>query len=430
MNSQLPEPYRLETLPLDTPDDDPRWVQYLDTLRFPLLQGRATDAGTTLFRDLRRADQSRLAMVTAAGPGLESRRPVAAFNSCLRTVNTGISEVATQIICTIGVLPTHRRRGLLTVMMRSELARAREAGAALSALTASEAVIYGRFGFAPATQYYRVEIDAHRFAYRPGVPVAEGQLEIVEPGSLKPTLPGLFEAHRSRYRGSFSPGEADIVTGAGQWDADAAGPSTTLRALAHFDASGTLDGVATFTPKDSESGPVKATVSLVLAADPAVERALWRGLADVDLVDVLTFDATHSLDALAWALEDRRAIKTVGDGDHVWLRILDLPQAVRARSFDGSGSLVLVVEDSLGFAEGTWQLDVVDSRGECHTAEPASPRSAQVRVSAETLAAVWLGATDPGSLIEAGLVGGDEQGQAMFASLFATSEQPRNLTWF
>ncbi len=49
------------------------------------------------------------------------------------------------------VAPTHRRRGVLTGMMADMLRRAAAAGSPLAALWASEAAIYGRFGYGSAT---------------------------------------------------------------------------------------------------------------------------------------------------------------------------------------------------------------------------------------------------------------------------------------
>src|SRR5262245_25785463 len=49
-------------------------------------------------------------------------------------------------VTVVGVLPTHRRRGLLTRMMNAQLDDLRGRGEAIAALWASEETIYGRFG--------------------------------------------------------------------------------------------------------------------------------------------------------------------------------------------------------------------------------------------------------------------------------------------
>ena len=59
----------------------------------------------------------------------------------------------------VSVLSTHRRRGLLTGMMRRQLDDMHQRGEPLAALYASEAPIYGRFGYGLATYQAAVEID-------------------------------------------------------------------------------------------------------------------------------------------------------------------------------------------------------------------------------------------------------------------------------
>src|SRR5437867_1253982 len=47
----------------------------------------------------------------------------------------------------VGVLPTHRRRGVLRELMRLQLEDLRRRGEPLAGLWASESLIYGRFGY-------------------------------------------------------------------------------------------------------------------------------------------------------------------------------------------------------------------------------------------------------------------------------------------
>ena len=54
-------------------------------------------------------------------------------------------------VTVVGVLPTHRRRGVLTAMMRAQLEDIRDRGEPIAALWASEEVIYRRFGYGLAS---------------------------------------------------------------------------------------------------------------------------------------------------------------------------------------------------------------------------------------------------------------------------------------
>ena len=54
-------------------------------------------------------------------------------------------------VTVVGVLPTHRRRGILTAMMRTQLEDIRDRGEPVAALWASEEVIYRRYGYGLAS---------------------------------------------------------------------------------------------------------------------------------------------------------------------------------------------------------------------------------------------------------------------------------------
>ena len=58
----------------------------------------------------------------------------------------------------VGVLPTHRRRGVLTEMMRAQLEDIRDRGEPIAALWASEEVIYRRFGYGIASFTGEIEL--------------------------------------------------------------------------------------------------------------------------------------------------------------------------------------------------------------------------------------------------------------------------------
>ena len=93
----------------------------------------------------------------------------------------------------VGVAPTHRRRGILTRMMRWLLDQAAERGEPLSILHASEGAIYPHFGFGLATLQGSFETDrsAIRFA-RPAEPL--GRIRLVEGDEAMRLVPPIFEA--------------------------------------------------------------------------------------------------------------------------------------------------------------------------------------------------------------------------------------------
>ena len=310
-------------------------------------------------------------------------------------------------------------------MMRVQLDEARDRGVALSTLTASEATIYGRFGYGVALRRESFNLDTRRFAFHDGVPVAEGRIEFVHPSFLEPHFDRIATAHHERYRGSLAPQLAHKLVTTGAWDGKEQGPSTSLRGVAHFGPDGEPDGFAVFRHKGWDSTPVTAEVDAVVAADPAVERALWRALASMDLIERLTYSSSHAGDQLRSALADKWAVEVKGVDDFNWLRVLDLPAAVAQRSFEYDGRVVIEVNDPMGYCSGVWAITAEDGRG---TAE-ATEEDPTVTLGVDVLAAMWLGDRTAAELALAGRIHGSRDGIGALTRLFQTAEPPLNVWW-
>ncbi len=77
----------------------------------------------------------------------------------------GGADVPAAGVTVVGVLPTHRRRGVLTAMMRAQLADCRARGDLVAYLWASESTIYGRFGYGLASQIGSFALARERTAF-------------------------------------------------------------------------------------------------------------------------------------------------------------------------------------------------------------------------------------------------------------------------
>src|SRR3990170_982520 len=90
-------------------------------------------------------------------------------------------------VTVVGVYPTYRRRGVLTSMMRVQLAEAHERGDPIAALWASDERIYGRYGFGLASLAGNIDLPRGESAFfRPfenGVTV-----RYVEAGEVRETF--------------------------------------------------------------------------------------------------------------------------------------------------------------------------------------------------------------------------------------------------
>ena len=80
-------------------------------------------------------------------------------------------------------------------------------------------------------------------------------------------------------------------------------------------------------------------------------------------------------EAAPLALVDGRAAHLADRSDHVWVRVVDVPAALTARTYAGEGSLVLEVADPLGYGTGRFRLDGGARRRHVHARRPTTPTS-------------------------------------------------------
>lgn len=100
-------------------------------------------------------------------------------------------RIAAAGVTMIGVLPTHRRRGILTKVMRALHEDAARRGEPVAILWASEAAIYQRFGYGFATKNLRLDAPKHRVTFREAPRI--GQMRMIERDTGSKLLPEVYE---------------------------------------------------------------------------------------------------------------------------------------------------------------------------------------------------------------------------------------------
>lgn len=347
--------------------------------------------------------------------------PVATYASLDKTLNAGHELVPLRMITDVTTSASHRRRGLLRRLIEDDLCDAVAHGVPVAALTASEATIYGRWGFGPATFRRGISLDASAgFALRSFDD--PGRVEFVEPADAWPHVKGVFDTFHARQRGSveWPTHYRDMHTGI--YDFNDRSPNTKLRSAVHLDGDGTVDGFVLWTPGENHATKVAEMVAL----SPEAQLGLWSFLAGMDEVTTVTFNLVHPEDPLEWALADLNRVRTTEVEEFLWLRILDVPRALTARPWTADDSLVLEVDDPQGHAAGRFRVTTSDGVA---TVSPTDERS-EVRLTAETLASLYLSAVPVQQLRRAGRVGGADEAVRRFASMADLGVPPYNLTGF
>lgn len=331
----------------------------------------------------------------------------------------GGGSVPTSGVTVIGVLPTHRRRGILRQLMRRQLDDARRNGEPLAALWASEGTIYGRFGFGVASWSGEIDLPKERTAFaRPFE--TRGRVRAVDADQALETFPQVYDAARTETPGMMSRTrdwwEARLLTDGPDNRPAGAGPQNCVL-LEH---DGTPAGYALYRIKQSfEAGSTSGKLMIREAVGSSADatRELWRFLLDVDWVariEASLLPVDHPL--LLLLAEPRRAGFRISDA--LWLRLADVGAALDARTYSGDGVVTFEVDDPfLPDNGGTWTL--ADGHAERTEREP------DVRLGVDALASAYLGGFSFAQLAAAGRVEEVTPGALAVAdALFRTDRAP------
>lgn len=338
---------------------------------------------------------------TAAPPSLHANQPVATYSTFPGTINVGgPSLLPVHQITSVTVSPTHRRRGILRTVMSEDLALAKLSGMPLAALTASEATIYGRFGFGRVTERVRFSLTVDRGAAMRGQ--ATGSVVATEPADLKGCASRIFAAAHATTHGSVSHNHFDLGHAAGRWDdRDTLKPVKALRAALHLDAGGHPDGFMTYVFSGWKSDSAAMEIKQLCAANGAARRELVEYLGAHDLIEAITGRGPVD-DVLPTALENARDYKVTRMGDHLWLRILDIEAVLTARRYGHDGRVCLEVRDDLNLVGGAWELFVEHSMPRVRRAPAGRPVDATLEV--RDLATLFMGMRSATNLLAAGVL--------------------------
>ncbi|MFF1822531.1 GNAT family N-acetyltransferase [Kribbella sp. NPDC058245] len=290
-------------------------------------------------------------------------------------------------VTSTGVLPTYRRRGLLRKIMAAMLDDCRERGEFLAGLSASEATIYGRYGFAPATFQHRWEVRRTDVSFQ--TPFTDpGQLELVDGAEAAAVWPVLHEQVRAVRVGEVSP-LPDKWSGLAD-----GGPAYHL---IHRDAAGQVDGAAIFqlpwSPDPEYAGELQVEAFEALNHD--AYRALWGLLLDFDLTKRVVAARRPVDEPLRWMLTNSRALRLARTRDNLWLNILDVQRALTARTYAATDSLVLEVDGV------RWRLETSKDEAAC-TAAPGA--AVDVSLTVSELGSLYLGGVRPSEFRNAGRI--------------------------
>jgi len=321
----------------------------------------------------------------------------------------------------VSVLSTHRRRGLLTAMMRRQLDDVHQRGEPLAALYASEAPIYGRFGYGLATYQASIEIDRSHAAFADKLSDS-GRLLMVEVPAAVPAFARIWEQARRSQPGMLGLDQRWIKNLLTDLEAHREGASPQYRVL--YQAGDHPSGFAIYRIKmgwDASGPNGTLRLEMLVATTAEAYAALWRHVLEVDLMARLSAEMRPVEEPLRFLLTDSRQPKTrVEDG--IWLRVVDVVASLAGRRYAVEGRLVLRVHDDFC----PWNAGLVEVQGGPTGAEARrTEASPDIEIAAADLGALYLGGNRFHTLREAGRINELRPGAVARAeAMFATDRAP------
>lgn len=330
-------------------------------------------------------------------------------------------EVPAAGITMVGVLPTHRRRGILRDLMRHQMEDARERGEPIAMLWASEDAIYQRFGYGPSANHgsINIERDFATFIDDDGPQGRTRLLDVDERMKVLPSIydrvrvtrPGMYERSPAWWKGHTLRDPEDNRKGA----------SPLFTVVLELD--GKPEAYATYRvrPKWDDSAVAKGKVEVneALATSPLALREIWRYLFGIDLCERITgWYLPADFPLLLMIAEARRLRFTMNE--LLWLRLVDLPAALEARSYAAEGSITFEIEDQFcEWNQGRWRLNAGEGRVR-RTEEPP-----ELAMKTNALAATYLGGHSFAQLARAGRIEESKPGSLAKAdAMFHTDVAP------
>ena len=330
----------------------------------------------------------------------------------------GGGKLPSALVTIVTVAATHRRRGILTNMMKRMLEQAYESGLPIATLWASESVIYGRFGYGMAGQHHDAKI-------------ASGKTNIVRSPAITGSMRFVDRAHIRAVGGEIwtrtmagHPGMPQRTAGMWQWNHPLPEERTNpdkMMFYALYEENGRPDGyvayktVSTNDPDDRKNIVVEEMIGVTDAA----HAALWKFLLGIDLVNEISVSTMPLDDPLWWMLADPRQLKR-RPHDAIWLRILDVERALSARTYADDGDIVFEVQDEFcPWVDGKYRLAVSNGKATCARTTDAP----DISLPAASLSTCYFGSTTFSQLARAARVEERTPGALASADRIFTAER-------
>jgi predicted acetyltransferase len=340
-----------------------------------------------------------------------------------RTMTVPGAALPIAAVSLVSVQPTHRRRGILTSIIRRQLSELHdEQREPVAALWASESVIYQRFGYGMASQGAHLSGQLDQLRFRPEVDTGAGRVRLGAPEESMRHLKSVYEAVRPHQIGFLDRGGRwwdNRVSDLEHWRAGA----TSLRFALYEEPDGQVTGYAIYSTKsawvDSEPDS-EVRIRELVGSTPQATAGLWSYLLSLDLVRAVKQGHGPVDEPLLHLVADPRKVRLTL-ADQLWVRLADVGRGLAGRRYATELDVVLEVTDAFcPWNAGRWRLAAGPGGATCErTNDPAD-----LALSSTELGAAYLGTTTLASLAAAGRVTELRPGALSAASVAFRADRP------
>lgn len=349
----------------------------------------------------------------------------------------GGAHVAVGALAGVGVGGAHIGKGAMRLLVNEHLRRSKSAGDAASVLMASEAGIYGRFGYGMATEYAEYEAQSLEIGFRADPP--GGTIEMLHLGTDELTVAAI-ERLSPCYREATTQSPGGLSRSDDWWHVVLGnqrlwrGGGKHQFAVVHVDDDGQTDGYLLYRiePKDETlSGHGRPVSSVIIhelvATNVAAELALFDYAISVPLTRAVHWEIAPLRPALQLTLTDRRHLWQTARLDMMWLRPLDLSALLENRSYRVRSHVTFELDDPLfDDLRGPWRLAAKGGTGTLTRIDG----DADVRLGPAELGSLVLGGTRAIDLAAVGHISGSPDAVRRLDLLMQTDAPPFNLSKF
>ncbi len=345
---------------------------------------------------------------------------VASYGTLPFTMRANGNAMALGGVTTVGTLPEYRRRGLLRALTEHAFTEQREAGPSVTALWASQAAIYQRYGYCVGSVQGNYSIDS----------VDINLLQEPDPGLsvTRCSLAEGFEDLRQIYREFVAKRFLYLHRSKPLWNNNTLNTdqnSGPVHAAICRNSAGEGVGYVVYTLLPGKVAHRARAQEIEIRdltwLDIDVCRALWSFIARHYLVGRVTWHKAPLDDPTPELLVEPRLLHAQ-QTEGVWFRVVDVARALNERGYSVDGEIVLgVTADPLTpWNEGTYHLRVADGIAEV----VKTSQQPEITLPIKSLASVYCGFRRVGQLANWGLLEGEATAIARADSLFATTHAP------